>query len=42
VFQFPLVEVPSPKSIDQLAMSSSGSVLPVPRKLTLGSPTPSP
>ncbi len=35
VGQLPLVEVPSPKSIDQLAMSPSGSLLLVPRKVKL-------
>ena len=33
VFQLPLVDVPSPKSSDQLVMSPSGSLLPTPRKL---------
>ena len=33
VLQLPLADVPSPKSIDQLAMSLSGSLLLVPRKL---------
>jgi hypothetical protein len=36
VLQRPPVDVPSPKSIDQLAMSLSGSLLLVPRKLIVG------
>src|SRR5687768_3392396 len=33
VLQLPLADVPSPKSSDQLAMSPSGSLLPIPRRL---------
>ena len=33
--QLPLAEAPSPKAIDQLAMSPSGSVLLEPRKVTI-------
>src|SRR5262245_54156563 len=35
VLQLPLAEVPSPNARDQLVMSPSGSLLPMPRKLTV-------